>query len=109
VAKLKKLEDLNGREEYMFYCPGCELHHGVWTGAGPGPVWQFNGSMAAPTFSPSIRVRMGPKCNPATGLRLPGASDQICHSFVMDGKIQFLSDCTHRLAGQTVELPEVDE
>ena len=30
-----------------------------------------------------------------------------CHSFVTDGRIQFLADCTHPLAGQTVDLPEV--
>lgn len=28
----------------------------------------------------------------------------ICHSFVRNGKIEFLSDCTHELAGKTVEL-----
>jgi hypothetical protein len=30
-----------------------------------------------------------------------------CHSFVTDGRIQFLSDSTHALAGQTVDLPEI--
>ena len=30
----------------------------------------------------------------------------VCHSFVTDGRIQFLADCTHALAGQTVDLPE---
>lgn len=34
---------------------------------------------------------------------------QVCHSFVTDGKIQFLGDCTHNLVGQIVELPEIDE
>ena len=34
--------------------------------------------------------------------------DEICHSFITDGKIQFLSDCTHDLAGKTVELPDID-
>lgn len=29
-----------------------------------------------------------------------------CHSFVTDGRIQFLGDCTHSLAGQTVDLPD---
>jgi len=33
----------------------------------------------------------------------------ICHSFIRDGKIQFLGDCTHALAGQTVDLPELPE
>ena len=31
---------------------------------------------------------------------------KVCHSFVRDGRIEFLSDCTHELAGQTVELEE---
>ena len=32
--------------------------------------------------------------------------DDVCHSFVTDGRIQFLGDCTHKLAGQTVNIPE---
>jgi hypothetical protein len=27
-----------------------------------------------------------------------------CHIFVRDGKIQFLNDCTHELAGKTVPM-----
>lgn len=30
---------------------------------------------------------------------------EICHSFVSEGVIQFLSDCTHSLTNQHVELP----
>ena len=29
--------------------------------------------------------------------------------FVTDGKIQFLGDCTHALAGQTVDLPDMEK
>jgi hypothetical protein len=29
-----------------------------------------------------------------------------CHSFVREGKIEYLGDCEHYLQGQTVELPE---
>jgi hypothetical protein len=36
----------------------------------------------------------------------PPEKDEICHSFVTAGHIQFLSDCTHEMAGQTVEIPE---
>ncbi|MNR55162.1 hypothetical protein D3C85_1754830 [compost metagenome] len=32
----------------------------------------------------------------------------VCHSWVTDGKIQFLHDCTHALAGQTIALEDVD-
>lgn len=33
-------------------------------------------------------------------------ADNVCHSFVRAGKIEFLGDCTHALAGQTVALPD---
>lgn len=33
---------------------------------------------------------------------------KICHSFIKDGMIQFLGDCTHELKGKTVKLPEVE-
>jgi hypothetical protein len=44
-------------------------------------------------------VHPNPNANPPSPL---------CHSFVRDGRIEFLSDCTHSLAGQTVELPEIE-
>jgi hypothetical protein len=64
-----------------------------------GPQWEFNGDIDRPTFSPSIlqRLRFGDE---------PG--ERVCHSFVRDGHIQFLGDCTHHLANQTVELPELE-
>ncbi len=33
------------------------------------------------------------------------AVNTVCHSFLTDGRIQFLDDCTHAMAGQTVDLP----
>lgn len=62
-----------------------------------GAIWTWNGSLEKPTFQPSILV----KANYTSIDRL----DDICHSFVVDGRIQFLGDCTHELAGQTVDLP----
>lgn len=43
----------------------------------------------------------------ATGdaAKIPQISKR-CHSFVVDGQMQFLGDCTHALAGQTVPIPE---
>ena len=83
-----------GRTGLRFFCPGCGNVHGVVV-AGPG-AWGYNGNREAPTFTPSVKVTMPP-------------SDYCCHSFVTDGRIQFLSDCTHHLAGQTVDLPGWDE
>lgn len=68
----------------MVWCPGCDCAHGMNT------RWSFDGNMERPTFSPSVLARTGGK---------------VCHSFIRDGRIQFLADSTHALAGQTVELP----
>lgn len=75
-----------------FFCSGCETYHSFQIKAVyPGDkVWEFNGDEEAPTFSPSLVVNM------------PG--DKRCHLFVRDGKIEYLADCSHHLAGQTVDL-----
>lgn len=35
------------------------------------------------------------------------AEDVICHSFIVNGDIRYLSDCTHAMAGKTVSLPDI--
>ena len=108
----------------IFWCPGCKESHAIGTGDGPGPRWRWNGDATRPTFEPSIKVQ---------GVRAPSGRDVMtdeeeaeydaiyarggraavfasrfgtcCHSFVRDGRIQFLDDCSHELAGQTVDLP----
>ena len=71
----------------MFWCGGCSTAHQIVDG-----TWTFNGDLERPTFHPSVLVRGGP-------------DDLVCHSFVTDGRIQYLGDSTHHLAGQTVDLP----
>lgn len=101
----------------MFWCPGCEEHHGVWTDVPnelTGGRWQWNGSLDKPTFSPSILVRgTVPITDEEHAIIMRGEpfepKPRVCHSFVRDGRIEFLSDCTHKLAGQTVDLPDIDE
>lgn len=78
---------------YTFFCPGCREVHFVVIDTTERVHWTFNGDEDRPTFSPSL-LRYANKITPR------------CHSYVRDGKIQFLGDCDHALAGQTVELPE---
>lgn len=97
---------------YNFWCEGCGCAHGVWTeSANPATDarWDFNGDLVRPTVSPSLLVRYPHPVgysndNPAPmGYDGPMTED-ICHSFIRDGQIQYLSDCTHHLAGQTIPL-----
>lgn len=106
AAISKKLRSLAGGR-VMFWCPGCDGAHQITVFDDPnrqGPIWGYNGNPDAPTFTPSINVTYN---GPDAGI--DGAPPAVCHSFVTDGRIQFLGDCTHALAGQTVDLPDFDE
>lgn len=90
MAKVFELTDVTEKHmAYVFFCPGCGYHHEF------DSRWTFNGDYDKPTFSHSLLINQH-------------KSESRCHSFVRDGKIEFLSDSFHSLAGQTVELPEVD-
>jgi hypothetical protein len=73
-----------GKEEKAFYCPGCKTHHAI------DSRWTVSGTLEAPTIRASVLSE-----NPR------------CHIFVTDGKIEFLSDCEHALAGQTVPMEDL--
>lgn len=100
MAKIKRYtaDDGNYHGELGFYCPGCKQRHFIYDiesdkAASNGHCWSFNKNYDEPTLSPSILVQW---------------PNHRCHSFVREGKIQFLSDCTHVLAGQTIELHEIE-
>jgi hypothetical protein len=76
----------------LFFCPGCEQPHAVSVKG--AYAWGYNGNAELPTFTPSVGVNLD-QGNPGAGR---------CHSFVTDGRIQFLGDSDHSLAGQTVDL-----
>lgn len=91
----------------VFLCPGCKMPHAVGH-SGSGPLWTWNGSWDKPTLNPSVAVLTGRRVDP-TFVPEEGDPPECCHSFVRDGRIQFLDDCTHPLAGQTVDLPDWSE
>lgn len=96
MAKLTKIKHTKG--VYSFWCPGCNTRHFVNT-ENEGydhPIWGFNEDVDKPTITPSIKVTM--PNHTTMGV------DDICHSFIRDGKIEYLSDCTHELAGKTIEM-----
>ena len=92
MALIEKL--VNTKEEHIgwvYWCVGCDEAHQI------DDRWTFNGDVKKPTIGASILVR---------GVK-DAASDPtptICHSFVTDGKIRYLGDCTHALKGKTVPM-----
>ena len=112
----------HGEWEYQalaFWCPGCEhpgdddqmqggLHMLAVSGHAPGPRWDFDGNLEAPTLSPSILTRTEHSRRRVDG-ELRDVGLFVCHSFLVAGVFQFLGDCTHPLANQHVPMPELPE
>jgi hypothetical protein len=78
-------------------CPACGHWHVF------DERWSFNGDLEKPTFNPSMLVNGGADMEKYINEHNPR-----CHSFVTDGRIQFLGDCSHNMKGQTVELPDIE-
>jgi Family of unknown function (DUF6527) len=78
------------------WCPGCDAAHmfrivGEDGSLPDGPCWTWDGNLDAPSFQASMLVyetTVSPRC----------------HSIVTNGQWQFLGDCGHALANQTVPM-----
>lgn len=96
-------------DSVAFYCPGCKFLHYIPTAP---DTWAFNNDYDKPTFSPSIKVEgveplTDAECEKVLqGVLIPPRSFT-CHSYVREGIVQFLSDCSHSLVGTTVNLEPV--
>lgn len=83
---------------FCWHCPGCKGGHGVPVVG--GRAWGWNQSLENPTLTPSVLI--------FEHERHEAPNQPRCHCFIRDGKIEFLTDCTHELAGQTLEMePDV--
>lgn len=105
VVSRKYGEFRNGQDitttRHLYWCPGCDSLH--WMAILPdrqanGAGWEFSGTLERPTYSPSQLFRTQRDGQPF-----------VCHTFIRDGRIEFLGDCTHSLKGQTVELPPLPD
>lgn len=98
------------RNRWYLFCPGCYENAKQKVPDNPAfwiydalhcfndTIHSFNKDVERPTLCPSLL------CSSVQG---PNGQKYICHSFVREGRIEFLGDCTHALAGQTVDLLDV--
>jgi len=83
---------------YAIFCPACGHGHTFRIASDQwyaGQVWQFNGDFEKPTFTPSLvnKSTYGEDHQPRR-----------CHLIITDGKITYCDDCTHAMAGKTIDL-----
>jgi len=74
---------------YVHWCPACEEMHIL------PDSWTFDGNLEKPTFQPSFKHEGG---------STPG---WCCHYVLTAGVLNFCSDCSHAMAGQSVPLPPI--
>ncbi|HEY9299811.1 MAG TPA: DUF6527 family protein [Phormidium sp.] len=104
MSKLEPVKEGYRIIGYRFYCPGCKSHHEPYLE--PSQVrssyWRLvdDGSLEKPTISPSILTKVS---------RPDGSKVMICHLYVTNGKISYLPDCTHELAGQVVDMEDIED
>jgi hypothetical protein len=101
VAKVRELKNIDPEtgaqfhhRQFLYWCLGCGYEH-AFALTTEGGHHEFNMDLKNPTISPSLLYNFNP--------------EKICHSFIKEGKIEYLNDCWHHMKGQTVELPDVDE
>ena len=103
-------EPTNSGGHLAHWCPGCNDTHefAVERPFRNGARWSFDGNVDAPTFNPSMNIRIGPMPTVPEG-RPDAGQMRVCHYFLHAGKIQYLGDCTHAMAGQTIDLPDLPD
>lgn len=70
------------------------------------PCWQWNEDFSSPTVRPSILNTSESHIDMVTKkITKPWRN----HVFITQGKIEYLSDCTHDLAGKTVNMVDFPE
>lgn len=109
--RIKRFTEKGYHGELGFFCPGCKTMHYINDDETNKSneahykylkehnlklpdTWTFNKDYELPTVRASVLVYN---------------NEMRCHSFITDGKIQYLWDCTHDLKGKTVVLPIIND
>lgn len=85
-----------GDKGYVFWCPACKEYHRITDS------WYIRYDHEFITVRPSIRV----KCDGYwSGREFKSLN---CHLFITNSRLEYLSDCTHEMAGMTVDMVDID-
>lgn len=69
---------------WIFFCPACEEHHQI------NGRWRIFPTAPGPTIRPSYR-------------------DSKCHLLVTGGTLYYLKDSSHRFAGQSLKMIDLED
>ena len=94
--------------------PGPLTRRMLRVGGSLHPRWEWNKDCVRVTLTPSILTTgVRPLTTEEAERVLRGENVDVeeirCHSFVTDGHVRFLPDCSHSLAGMEMDLLDVEE
>jgi len=107
------LEGGPDRGGFHFWCPGCKEEHWVrvkserWV-EGTRPIWSWNESLTAPTFSPSVLHFYTRPADPEATPPQPERRVTLCHYFITEGVIRYCGDCPHGLSGRNIKMVDLE-
>lgn len=88
-----KIKQIAKTKSYQIYCPGCNEFHNI---------------NCDPDFGGwKIETKNESKLTVVPELRIPNEKGKtICRFSITNGNIIFGNDCSHKLSGKTVEVPD---
>jgi Family of unknown function (DUF6527) len=95
IVVARQTRNLDGRTgiRHYYWCPGCDALHGIAVrphSQDNGAGWDFTGTLECPTYAPSqLSTHEIWK-----GHGVP-AEHFVCHTFIRNGMVEFLGDCSH--------------
>lgn len=89
---MAKIKQIGKTKVYQFICKGCNCTHNINCNSDNHGAWNYTTGTNGPTFKPYCRIKNGVN---------------VCQFNIVDGQITYDQSCTHKFAGQTIELPEI--
>ena len=83
------------KDVHLFYCPACKRIHSF------NDSWMYNKNAIKPTVTPSLKVTGKDENN--------NWEPFVCHSYISDGNILYLADCTHDYKNRSILLPNFQQ
>jgi hypothetical protein len=104
LVEVGRSDGFSADGQIAHWCPACASLHAfaVLSANTRGAKWAWDGEAALPSFLPSMKITWGRQADPACNV-----AGGCCHYVLTKGRITFCPDCTHALAGQVVDLPDL--
>lgn len=91
---MTKILKIGKYKVYQISCPGCKTTHNINCDPEINGAWKIeNKTDEKLTVIPELKISL--------------SENKLCEFSIKNGKIIYSKNCTHKLAGETVVIPEI--